>query len=44
VATGRKVNVSAAADLKRVLFELDGNDAATLDRPDPADVANKITG
>jgi hypothetical protein len=28
IATGKKVNVSAAADLKRVLLELGGNDAA----------------
>jgi acyl-CoA reductase-like NAD-dependent aldehyde dehydrogenase len=43
VATGKKVNVSAAADLKRVLLELGGNDAAiVLDDADPADVADKI--
>jgi acyl-CoA reductase-like NAD-dependent aldehyde dehydrogenase len=43
VATGKKVNVSAAADLKRVLLELGGNDAAiVLDDADPVDVAEKI--
>jgi acyl-CoA reductase-like NAD-dependent aldehyde dehydrogenase len=43
VATGKKVNVTAAADLKRVLLELGGNDAAImLDDADPADVAGKV--
>jgi acyl-CoA reductase-like NAD-dependent aldehyde dehydrogenase len=43
IATGKKVNVSAAADLKRVLLELGGNDAAiVLDDADPADVADKL--
>jgi acyl-CoA reductase-like NAD-dependent aldehyde dehydrogenase len=43
IATGKKVNVSAAADLKRVLLELGGNDAAiVLDDADPADVAEKL--
>jgi acyl-CoA reductase-like NAD-dependent aldehyde dehydrogenase len=43
IATGKKVNVAAAADLKRVLLELGGNDAAiVLDDADPADVADKL--
>jgi acyl-CoA reductase-like NAD-dependent aldehyde dehydrogenase len=43
IATGKKVNVSAASDLKRVLLELGGNDAAiVLDDADPADVAEKL--
>jgi acyl-CoA reductase-like NAD-dependent aldehyde dehydrogenase len=43
IATGKKVNVTAAADLKRVLLELGGNDAAiVLDDADPADVAEKL--
>ena len=43
IATGKKVNVSAAADLKRVLLELGGNDAAiVLDDADPVDVADKL--
>jgi acyl-CoA reductase-like NAD-dependent aldehyde dehydrogenase len=43
IATGKKVNVAAAADLKRVLLELGGNDAAiVLDDADPADVAEKL--
>jgi acyl-CoA reductase-like NAD-dependent aldehyde dehydrogenase len=43
VATGKKVNVAAAADLKRVLLELGGNDAAiVLPDADPADVAEKL--
>lgn len=43
VATGKRVNVSAAADLKRVLLELGGNDAAiVLDDLDPADVADRL--
>jgi acyl-CoA reductase-like NAD-dependent aldehyde dehydrogenase len=45
VATGKKVNVAAAADLKRTLLELGGNDAAiVLDDVDPADVADAIFG
>ena len=43
IATGKRVNVAAAADLKRVLLELGGNDAAiVLDDADPADVAEKL--
>jgi acyl-CoA reductase-like NAD-dependent aldehyde dehydrogenase len=43
IATGKKVNAAAAADLKRVLLELGGNDAAiVLDDADPADVAEKL--
>jgi hypothetical protein len=43
IATGKKVNVAAAADLKRVLLELGGNDAAiVLPDADPADVAEKL--
>ena len=43
IATGKKVNVAAAADLKRVLLELGGNDAAiVLDDADPVDVAEKL--
>jgi acyl-CoA reductase-like NAD-dependent aldehyde dehydrogenase len=43
IATGKKVNVTAAADLKRVLLELGGNDAAiVLPDADPADVAEKL--
>jgi len=43
VATGKRVNVSAAADLKRVLLELGGNDAAiVLDDMDPVDVADRL--
>lgn len=42
-ATGRKVNASAAPDLKRVLLELGGNDAAiVLDDVDPENVAERI--
>jgi acyl-CoA reductase-like NAD-dependent aldehyde dehydrogenase len=45
VATGKRVNVTAAADLKRVLLELGGNDAAiVLDDVDPAEVADVIFG
>jgi acyl-CoA reductase-like NAD-dependent aldehyde dehydrogenase len=43
VATGKRVNVSAAADLKRVLLELGGNDAAiVLDDMDPVEVAERL--
>jgi acyl-CoA reductase-like NAD-dependent aldehyde dehydrogenase len=43
VATGKQVNVAAAADLKRVLLELGGNDAAIiLDDADPAAVAEGL--
>jgi acyl-CoA reductase-like NAD-dependent aldehyde dehydrogenase len=43
IATGKRVNVTAAADLKRVLLELGGNDAAiVLPDADPADVAEKL--
>jgi acyl-CoA reductase-like NAD-dependent aldehyde dehydrogenase len=43
VATGKKVNVTAAADLKRVLLELGGNDPAiVLDDVDPERVADQI--
>jgi acyl-CoA reductase-like NAD-dependent aldehyde dehydrogenase len=43
IATGKKVNVTAAADLKRVLLELGGNDAAiVLPDADPVDVAEKL--
>ncbi|MCU1478693.1 MAG: Aldehyde Dehydrogenase [Subtercola sp.] len=43
VATGKKVNTSAAPDLKRVLLELGGNDAAiVLDDVDPEEVAEKL--
>jgi acyl-CoA reductase-like NAD-dependent aldehyde dehydrogenase len=43
IATGKKVNVAAAADLKRVLLELGGNDAAiVLPDADPVDVAEKL--
>ena len=43
IATGKKVNVSAAADLKRVLLELGGNDPAiVLDDADPAEVADVL--
>ncbi len=37
IATGKKVNVAAAADLKRVLLELGGNDAAIVRLHRPAD-------
>jgi acyl-CoA reductase-like NAD-dependent aldehyde dehydrogenase len=43
IATGKKVNVSAAGDLKRVLLELGGNDPAiVLDDVDPVEVADVI--
>ena len=43
VATGIKVNTLAASDLKRVLLELGGNDAAIiLDDVDPADIADRL--
>jgi acyl-CoA reductase-like NAD-dependent aldehyde dehydrogenase len=43
VATGKKVALSAAPDLKRVTLELGGNDAAILlDDVDPKTVAPKI--
>lgn len=42
VATGKKVNVAAAADLKRVLLELGGNDPLiALDDIDPVGFAQK---
>jgi acyl-CoA reductase-like NAD-dependent aldehyde dehydrogenase len=45
VATGKRVNVTAAADLKRVLLELGGNDAAiVLDDADPTEVADVLFG
>lgn len=43
VATGKKVNVTAAADLKRVQLELGGNDPAiVLDDVDPEAVADML--
>jgi acyl-CoA reductase-like NAD-dependent aldehyde dehydrogenase len=43
IATGKRVNVAAAADLKRVLLELGGNDAAiVLDDVDPEELAKRI--
>jgi acyl-CoA reductase-like NAD-dependent aldehyde dehydrogenase len=43
VATGKKVAVSAARDLKRVTLELGGNDAAiVLDDADPVRVAEQL--
>jgi acyl-CoA reductase-like NAD-dependent aldehyde dehydrogenase len=43
IATGKKVNVSAASDLKRVLLELGGNDPAiVLDDVDPVEVADVL--
>jgi acyl-CoA reductase-like NAD-dependent aldehyde dehydrogenase len=43
VATGKKVALSAAPDLKRVTLELGGNDPAILlDDVDPAAVADKV--
>jgi acyl-CoA reductase-like NAD-dependent aldehyde dehydrogenase len=43
VATGKKVALSAASDLKRVTLELGGNDPAILlDDIDPADVAEQV--
>jgi acyl-CoA reductase-like NAD-dependent aldehyde dehydrogenase len=45
IATGKKVNVTAAADLKRVLLELGGNDPAIiLDDVDPEEVADVLFG
>jgi acyl-CoA reductase-like NAD-dependent aldehyde dehydrogenase len=45
ISTGKKVNVSAAADLKRVLLELGGNDPAiVLDDVDPVEVADVLLG
>jgi acyl-CoA reductase-like NAD-dependent aldehyde dehydrogenase len=45
IATGKKVNTSAAPDLKRVLLELGGNDPAiVLDDVDPVEVADVIFG
>lgn len=45
ISTGKKVNVSAAADLKRVLLELGGNDPAiVLDDVDPVEVADVLFG
>src|ERR1700733_6714343 len=45
IATGKKVNVAAAADLKRVLLELGGNDAAiVLPDADPTEVADVLFG
>jgi acyl-CoA reductase-like NAD-dependent aldehyde dehydrogenase len=45
IATGKKVNVSAASDLKRVLLELGGNDPAiVLDDVDPKEVADVLFG
>ncbi|MDP9091491.1 MAG: aldehyde dehydrogenase family protein [Actinomycetota bacterium] len=43
IATGKRVNETAARDLKRVLLELGGNDAAiVLDDVDPTAVADKL--
>jgi acyl-CoA reductase-like NAD-dependent aldehyde dehydrogenase len=43
IETGRRINVAAARDLKRVILELGGNDAAILlDDVDPAKIARKI--
>jgi acyl-CoA reductase-like NAD-dependent aldehyde dehydrogenase len=43
VSTGKKVAISAAADLKRVTLELGGNDPAiVLEDSDPAQVAHKL--
>lgn len=43
VATGKKVNATAAPDLKRVLLELGGNDPAiVLDDVDPERVAQSL--
>jgi acyl-CoA reductase-like NAD-dependent aldehyde dehydrogenase len=43
VATGKKVNATAAPDLKRVLLELGGNDPAiVLDDVDPEEVADRV--
>lgn len=45
IATGKKVNVAAASDLKRVLLELGGNDPAIiLDDIDPVEVADVLFG
>jgi acyl-CoA reductase-like NAD-dependent aldehyde dehydrogenase len=43
VATGKRVNQTASADLKRVLLELGGNDAAiALDDVDPVEFAERL--
>lgn len=43
VATGKKVSIAAAPDLKRVTLELGGNDAAiVLDDVDPKQVAPRL--
>jgi acyl-CoA reductase-like NAD-dependent aldehyde dehydrogenase len=43
VATGKRVAMSAAPDLKRVTLELGGNDAAiVLDDADPGKIAEKL--
>ena len=43
IATGKQVNTSAAPDLKRVLLELGGNDAAiVLDDVEPEALAEKL--
>jgi acyl-CoA reductase-like NAD-dependent aldehyde dehydrogenase len=43
VATGRKVNLAAAPDFKRVLLELGGNDpAVVLDDVDPDELAPRL--
>jgi acyl-CoA reductase-like NAD-dependent aldehyde dehydrogenase len=43
IATGKRVNEAAARDLKRVLLELGGNDAAiVLDDVDPEEVADGL--
>jgi acyl-CoA reductase-like NAD-dependent aldehyde dehydrogenase len=43
VATGRKVNLAAAQDFKRVLLELGGNDpAVVLDDVDPEELAARL--
>lgn len=43
VATGKKIAIAAAPDLKRVTLELGGNDAAiVLDDVDPKQVAQKL--
>ena len=42
IATGKKVNVAAAADLKRVLLELGGNDAAIVLEHGPYRLTNLV--